>query len=141
MNKKLLETYALSVCFVSMGCLSIFSGIFLYSIVEVSFPEEMNPSRMHYPPQFYNQGTVNIHPTVPLVAGQRLPPMPAQQESAINADEINTLINENRTQRIAIERGHIKSESIMSMVRSAIVVLISSIVFAFHWRIAKSART
>ncbi|VAW44311.1 hypothetical protein MNBD_GAMMA04-1520 [hydrothermal vent metagenome] len=141
MNKKLLETYALSVCFVSMGCLSIFSGIFLYAIVEISFSDEMNQSRMYYPPQFYNQGTVNIHPIVPPIAGQQLPPIPEQKESAMNSGEINTLISENSARNIAVERDYMKSESIMSMVKSAIVVLISSIVFAFHWRIAKRART
>jgi len=123
-----------------MGCLSIFGGIFLYSVVEIFFPEEMNSPRMHYPPQLYNQGAVNIHPTVPPIAGQRLPPSYEKEQSEIDVGEINTQASKNIRQDIEVANSYMKSQSIMSMVRSAIVVLISSLVFAFHWRIAKRAR-
>ena len=122
MNKKLLETYALSVCFVSMGCLSIFSGMFLYKVVEVSFPSTMNSSRMHYPPQFSSHGVMNINPETPIVAGQPLPPPPVR-ETIGSDDEKNKLIQENNKRNLEMAKKRMKEESIMSMVRSFIIVL------------------
>ena len=69
MNKQLLEVYALSVCFVSIGCLSIFAGIFLYSLVEASFPSTMNSSRMYHPPPIFSHNGVV---TSPILAEQSL---------------------------------------------------------------------
>ncbi len=140
MNEKLLQIYALSVCFVSMGCLSIFGGIFLYNAVEVSFPSTMNTATMHYPPQFYNHGVMSINPTMPIVAGQPLLPPPVQKIIASD-DERNKLIQENNKRNLEMAKKRMKTESIMSMVRSFIIVLIASVVFFFHWKIAKRART
>lgn len=137
MNKQLLEGYALSVCFVSVGCLSIFAGIFLYSLVGVSFPSTMNSSRMYYPPPVFSHNGVV---TSPILAEQSL--------SGISSAEVITDGIENNNQRQASQKQfeeraakQMKTASIMSMVRSAIIVLIASIVFAFHWRIAKQARS
>ena len=139
MNKKLLEIYALSVCFVSMGCLSIFSGMFLYNAIEISFPSTMNSSRMYYPPQFSSHGVMNINPEIPIVAGQPLPPPPVR-ETIGSDDERNKLIQEKNKRNLEMVKKRIKAESIMSMVRSFIIVLIASVVFVSHWRIAKRAR-
>ncbi len=140
MNKKLLETYALSVCFVSMGCLSIFSGMFLYKVVEVSFPSTMNSSRMYYPPQLSRHGVMNINPEIAIVAGQPLAPPPVREVIGSD-DERNKLMQENNKRNLEMAKKRMKAESIMSMVRSFIIVLIASVVFVFHWRIAKRART
>ncbi|MCF6324635.1 MAG: hypothetical protein L3J89_09980 [Gammaproteobacteria bacterium] len=139
MNEKLLQIYALSVSFVSLGCLSIFSGIFLYNAVEVSFPSTMNTQIMHYPPQFSNHGVMNINPVIPIVAGQPLRPPPVQKSIASD-DERNKLIQENNKRNLEMAGKRMKTESIMSMVRSFIIVLIASVVFFFHWRMAKRAR-
>lgn len=139
MNEKLLQMYALSVCFVSMGCLSIFSGIFLYNAVEVSFPSTMNAPIMHYPPtQFYNHGVTSINPATPL-GGQPLPPPPVQK-TITSDDERDKLIQENNKRNLEMAEQRMRTDSIMSMVRSLIIVLIASVVFFFHWRIAKRAR-
>jgi len=140
MNKKLLEIYALSVCFVAMGCLSIFTGIFLYSVAELSFPSTMNSSRMAYPPQYSSHGVVNIHPVLPIMAGQPLSP-PSVRGVILSDDERNKLIQDNHKRNLEVTEKRMKIESIRSVVRSFIIVLITSVVFFFHWRIAKRART
>ncbi|MCF6226775.1 MAG: hypothetical protein L3J22_10830 [Xanthomonadales bacterium] len=142
MNEKLLQIYALSVSFVSLGCLSIFSGIFLYNAVKVSFPSTMNTPIMHYPPQFSSHGVMSINPTIPIVAGQPLPPPPPPvQKSIASDDERNKLIQANNKRNLEMAEKRMKTESIMSMLRSFIIVLIASVVFFFHWRMAKRART
>ena len=139
MDKKLLEIYALSVCFVSMGCLSIFSGIFLYNVVDVSFPSTMSAARMYYPPELSSHGVMNINPEMPIVAGQPLPPPPVR-EAISSEGERHKLIRENNKRNLEAAKKRMKAESTMSMVRSFIIVFIATIVFAFHWRIAKRAR-
>jgi len=135
MNRHLLEIYALSVCFVSMSCLSIFFGIFLYNIVEISFPSTMISSRLFYPPPFSQSGVM----TFPATPGQPLHVAPLETIEKNSPDKNKQLQKEKeRFQSLATER--MKAESMMSITRSMIVVLIASIVFFFHWRIAKQAR-
>ncbi len=74
------------------------------------------------------------------MAGQPLPPPPVQKTIASD-DERNKLIQENNKRNLEMAEKRIKTESIMSMVRSFIIVLIASVVFFFHWRMAKRART
>lgn len=137
MNKQLLEVYALSVCFVSIGCLSIFTGIFLYSLVGVSFPSTMNSPRMYQPPPVViHNGMV----TSPLFAEQSLSGISSAEVIANNVEN-NHPRQASQKQFEELAAKQMKTESIMSMVRSAIIVLIASIVFVFHWRIAKQARS
>lgn len=137
MNKQLLEVYALSVCFVSIGCLSIFTGIFLYSLVGISFPSTMNSSRMYHPPPVViHNGMV----TSPLFAEQSLSGISSAEVIANNVEN-NHPRQASQKQFEELAAKQMKIESIMSMVRSAIIVLIASIVFVFHWRIAKQARS
>jgi len=127
MNKLLLEVYALSVCFVSVGCLSIFSGIFLYSLVEISFPSVMKPLYLP-PPLIFTQSGVNIAPAFPV---QKIK---SNAERSGSLEEQQKRFENNQEERM-------KAESFKSIVRSIIIVLIASLVFIFHWRIAKDARS
>lgn len=127
MNKRLLEVYALSVCFVSIGCLSIFSGIFLYGLVEISFPSAMKPIYLP-PPPIFTQSGAGTAPSLPM------------QEIKSNAERNENLIEEQkRFEKKQDER--MEAESIKSIVRSIIIVFIASLVFIFHRRIAKDARS
>jgi len=137
MNKGLLEVYALSVCFVSMGCLSIFSGIFLYSLAEMSFPTVMKPNYMSYPPSLsYSQGDEGNMPALPV---QVSPRFSVNEAIKTNAEKNKNLeMGQNRLEKLQSERA--QSESIKSMVRSIIIIFIALLVFIFHWRIAKEAR-
>lgn len=137
MNKRLLEIYALSVCFVSVGCLSIFSGIFLYGLVEISFPSTINSSRMYYPSPIFNQSGIV---TTPIFPGQPLPRI-SRAEAIINNAEENGQLLKKQKQFEKLETERVQAESMLSIARSIIVILIASIVFIFHWRIAKRARS
>ncbi|MDQ6954043.1 MAG: hypothetical protein Q9M20_01195 [Mariprofundaceae bacterium] len=141
MNNRFLEVYALSVCFVSISCLSIFCGIFLYSLVEISFPSTINSSRLHYPPVFSQSDIM----TAPIFPDQPLPVQPLPETASSEAMESNAKINwqlqEDQKLFEKLETERLKEESIMSIVRSIIVILIASIIFNFHWRIAKQARS
>jgi len=95
----------------------------------------MNTSRM-YPPSMITQSGIM---TAPVFPGQPLPVVPINESMDNNVYKNKRFQEEReRFQKLEFERMHI--ESMMSIVRSVIIVFISSIVFFFHWRIAKQAR-
>ena len=136
MNKGLLEIYALSVCFVSVGCLSIFGGIFLFSLVELAFPTSRSFPPVHYPPPIYGQQGVGSFP------------VPFNQQLSISDD--NRLIDlpkESTQKRVKqqkqfekIESERMRARDIKGITRYFIIIFIASIVFTLHWRMAKQAR-
>lgn len=133
MNKRIMEIYALSVCFVSVGCLSIFGGILLYSFVELAFPETANSSRMYNQPPIFSQSGLS---TVPLFPGQPLPEIVSNDRSI---EEDQRFEKESKRFEF-LERKRLEAESFMSIARSLIAILIASIVFTLHWLIAKKSR-
>ena len=89
----------------------------------------MNHSRMLYtPPSVMQHGSINT----------AIPPdaitLPEEHRNRIQGHHSEQA---NRTS-FAIDSQ--RTESIMSAVRAIIIILIASIVFIFHWRIAKQAR-
>ena len=143
MNKSLLEIYALSICFVSVGCMSIFGGVLLFSLVELFLPTPVAFPPIHYPPPIYMQngaGTVSVNPELTL-------PRMANQTSKSNSDvtndiDINTKKIEEQQKRFeAMETERMKVESTRSIIRYIIILLVASFVFTFHWRMAKRVRT
>ena len=136
MNKGLLEIYALSVCFVSVGWLSIFGGIFLFSLVELAFPTSRSFPPIHYPPPIYGQQGVGSFP-VPF--NQQLS-IEDQQDSPNNPDTTAQKRIEQQKQFEKIEAERMRMREIKSIIRYIIIIFIASVVFTFHWRMAKQAR-
>ncbi len=126
MNKKLLEIYALAICFVCMACLTIFSGILLYNLAKISFPSAMSSPRIYYPP--------------PPLYDPRIMPNPVKEESPLSQQERKQLQLEKIRSFDEQEAKRMHTESIKSIVLAAIVIFIASTVFFFHWQIAKKAR-
>jgi len=122
MNKKLLEIYGLSVCFISTACLTIFSGILLYSLVEVAFPSFMQEpvTGMRYYPTHITTTQNNDQAVNPFIAEE-------------NTDCITA------TQKIP-HTEYSRNMIIKSIIRSLIVIFVTSLVFFIHWRLAKHAR-
>ncbi|MDC9729552.1 MAG: hypothetical protein PSN04_09555 [Methyloprofundus sp.] len=122
MNKKLLEIYGLSVCFISTACLTIFSGILLYSLVEIAFPSFMQEP----------------------VTGLRY--YPAHMPSSQNNNQVETpfIKKDNSDCTTPVQRishtDYTRSLSIKSIIRSLIVIFVTSLVYFIHWRLAKNAR-
>jgi len=123
MNKQLLEIYGLSVCFISTACLTIFSGILLYSLTELAFPQLMQSSPIPY--SFPAETEV----TTPQKSEQGVNPFIPKKTIAYS-------------QRIS-SKSHLsyaRASAIRSIIRSLIVILVTSLVFFIHWRLAKHAR-
>jgi len=135
MNKSLLEIYALSICFVSIGCMSIFGGVLLFTIAEQFLPIPSEFPSMHYPPPMYMQyGTgiqVGAENPLPRIANQA-----PENNREISADKIA----EEQKKYEKIQKERIKVEAIRSTIRYIIILIVASFVFIFHWRMAKMAR-
>ncbi len=124
MSTRLLEIYALAVCFVSVGCLSIVSGLLIYTLVEIAFPSIIAPPPVLFPPPHvieYQQSGTNTGVAMPV------PPEPLE--------------NLEKTKQFrAMEVERMKKESVASVVKYTVILLVASIVFWVHWGIARQAR-
>ena len=129
MKKSILEGYALAVCFVTVICFVIASGIGLYSIIGIANPEFTLPAWMYERHQsndaFWQMNT--------------LPPMPgSDRESKPRPPEA-----ELTQQRQASYALAIKSEqraSVQTLTKASIVIFIDLIIFGAHWRVARRSR-
>jgi len=122
-NKQPLEIYGLSVCFISTACLTIFSGILLYSITELAFPQLMQNAPLPY------SFPAEVEVTPPQKSAQGVNPF-------ISKKTID------HSQRIS-SKSHLsyaRASAIRSIIRSLIAILVTSLVFFIHWRLAKHAR-
>jgi len=122
-NKQLLEIYGLSICFISTACLTIFSGILLYSVTELAFPQLMQDKPLPY------NFPVEVEVTTPQKSEQGVNPFLPKEVT-------------NCSQRISSQYhlSYARSLAIRSIIRSLIVILVTSLVFFIHWRLAKHAR-
>ena len=137
MNKSLLEIYALSICFVSVGCMSIFGGVLLFSLVELLLPMPVRFPPIHYPPPIYMQSESGAVPVRPKHVMSGI----INQNSENNTDISNKKIEEQQKRFEQVETERWRVESIRSTIRYIIILFVATIVFIFHWRMAKQART
>jgi hypothetical protein len=123
MSTRLLEIYALAVCFVSVGCISIVSGLLIYTLVEITFPSIIAPPAVLYPPpivEFQQSGT-NTGAAIPV------PPEPFEN-----------LEKTKQFRRMEIDR--MKKEAVAGVIKYIVILLVAAIVFWIHWGIARQAR-
>ncbi len=123
MSTRLQEIYALAVCFVTVGCLSIVSGLLIYTLVKITFPSIIAPPPVFYPPplvEFQQSGTNT---------GVAIPAPP---------DPLENLEKTKQFRKMEVER--MKKESVADVIKYIIILLVASFVFWIHWRIAKQAR-
>ena len=154
MKKTLLEIYALAVCFAAMICISISSGIILYDVVQMNYPEATIESYRldmpFYPPpppppvvmQRSGSATASavnvdalppevLNPEPPKVWGGQL--FTGQPVEALSEQEI-----ENREkERIEDALKNEQNDARRSLIRMLIILFVSSFVFLIHWRLAK----
>jgi len=135
MNKSLLEIYALSICFVSIGCMSIFGGVLLFTIAEQFLPVPSEFPPMHYPPPIYMQHGTGVH----IGAENSLPGIANQTSENSKKISVDKMAEEQKKYE-KIQKERIKNEAIRSTIRYIIIVIVASFVFIFHWRMAKIAR-
>ncbi len=124
MGKRFVEFYALAVCFVTVGCLSIVSGMLIYTLIEIAFPSIVAPPPVLYSPppvvEFQQNGT-NTAVAIP---------SPAEAPGAMEKTK--------QFQQMEIER--MRKESVSSVIKYIVMLLVASIVFWIHWNIASQAR-
>jgi hypothetical protein len=143
--------YLLAVCFVSIVCMTITSGIAVYSFVKVLAPELTldtysysahlsldNFRRSH----FYATGAQPQAFIVPGALGGARPMLrseamrqyqPETAGKALSNEEIERLRQESYQSLIA---NH-KRGALQELIRLSIVLLVSGILFFVHWRLLK----
>ncbi len=151
-KKTLLETYALSVCFAAMICISVSLGIIIYDIVQINYPEvTIEPHRLDMPapppplPQVVLQSGMAtaadvdtlppevLNPPPPAVWGGQLFADPAVADKALSQQELDEI----KEKRIEWELNNEKSHAKHSLIRMSIILLVAGVVFLIHWRLAK----
>jgi len=140
--------YALAVCFVTLICSAIATGVVLYNFEAIAAPvltvdsmsynahQSIDAFRMS---QYYAQGRVGMALVpgrpflgrgVPMVD---IPQTGAEETPAISDEELDELrINSYES----VLTGH-RRNAIQRTIRSTIVILVSLSLFFIHWRLVK----
>lgn len=129
-KKTILEIYALAVCFITVVCFVIALGIAAYGIVGVANPDFTISSWVYTQHQtndaFWNgAGGPRVRDGVDDKSRER--PNEAELTKQREASYVRALASERR-------------DSLQSVVKSSIVILIDTIVFFVHWLIARRER-
>ncbi len=123
MKKTIIEIYALAVCFVTVICLVISSGIGLYDLVEISNPE-FTISSHEYKKYQTNESFINND------CGEEKEILSDKEE------EITKKRMESYQNLLSIEQRN----AFQSLTIVLIIIILNIVVFFIHWRIAKRAR-
>ncbi len=132
MDHPFTRIYALAVCFVSIVCITITTGMGLYSVVQIVVPSlSVSP----YQQTFY-QGRHAAIPQFPqganikMEAGGYLPDeAPTKEELELERKAQYKQLLENESQ-----------EGTRSLIRLFIVLIVTTPLFFFHWRLANYTR-
>ena len=130
MKKSILEIYAMAICFVTLVIFCVTLGIGLYNIVQISNPRlTMNSwdwERFSNNDTYFNNNSHLFSKT-----GTEFP-----DRSQFTEEEITKRREESLKLAIEVE----KRSAMQSIVRVLIFLLISSVVFLLHWKLAKNTR-
>ena len=133
-----IRIYALAVCFAAMICLTITSGIVLYDLVQFSFPkftmdtyqyESLQTNQAYRKNHYVGRGAIMVNrpgfaPAIPN-SDPSIPEM---------SDEEVTVLREQALRQAISNTRH---NALNSLIRLAIVLLVSGVVFLFHWQLAR----
>ena len=120
MRRPTLEIYAASVCFATVLCAAIGTGILLYSIVQVAAPSVTAP-QYNYPAM----------PAPIVVNPSEYPPDVTVGPPSLSAEEID----KRREVAAAAAMENERRSGIQSLIRWAIATIVSGALFALHWRL------
>lgn len=143
------KIYALAVCFVTLMCSAIVTGVILYNLVKIAAPEltlDAHSYNAHQSidafrnSQFYGfgrpvpalltRGAFVGRQGLPVVGG---PETGTDESPAISDDELEILRVKSYE---AVLRGQ-RRGAVQSMIRSSIFLLVSLSLFFMHWRLVK----
>jgi len=130
MKKTILEIYALAVCFATIVCFVVALGFLVYDVAQIINPEFTLGSYEHEQhasnDAFWNS---HIMPADPWEDRAKERPRPPEHELTKQREE-------SHRQSLRYEQRNASQ----SLVQSTIIILIDSIVFMMHWRVARRAR-
>jgi hypothetical protein len=146
--------YLLAVCFVSVVCVAIMAGVGLYSVLKVAAPELTLDTHSYNAHQsldnfksshFYAS---RLHPQalfIPGAMGVTRSMSMRQSDMLINSetDAGPTPLSDEEVEHLRLEsyqmliKNH-KRSAMQELIRTAIVLLISGILFFVHWRLIRN---
>jgi hypothetical protein len=138
--------YALAVCFASILCIAISTGIGLYDIVQISFPELTMDSYLYQNLQSnerFRRSQQLYDPRVgyPIMMNERGMGIARAnslldstvKESSLTEKEINA----RREAQLATAIGNVRHDAQKSLVQILVILLVSVPLFFVHWRFAR----
>lgn len=123
MKKSLLEIYALAVCFATIVCFVISLGVALYSVIEIVNPEFTMSSYQ------FNRYQSNDAFWEDYRNREKEMPKPSENE-----------LTKQRTEGYRLAVISEKRDGFQGLTKTAIILLINTVVFLIHWRIARRSR-
>jgi hypothetical protein len=138
--------YALAVCFASVLCIAISTGIGIYDVVQISFPEQTMDS---YQYRSFQSNEVFLQ-SQPYPSAMRIDPMmrnpaiaaggrgsaPATQSSS-GLQENQEEITKRRETQLAGAINNVVHDAQNSLIQILIILFISIPLFVVHWRFAQ----
>ena len=129
MKKSILETYALVVCFFTVGCFVIVIGMALWNLVTITAPEFTLDNyvwQYHQTDEAFKERLVNNHR--------------ARTEKQVYAPPEGAALTEAREKSLVHAISAERREATQNLARYFIVLLVDIIVFFVHWKLATRAR-
>jgi hypothetical protein len=138
--------YALAVCFASIICIAISTGVGLYDIVQISFPaltmdsylyqslqsnEVFRRSHLYTNPMPIYPGTIQSSGSG-MARAMSLSKVPDDDERLSDED-----IGERRRQQLATTIDYVRHDAQRSLLQILIILLVSIPLFIIHWRYAQ----
>ncbi len=138
-----IRIYALAVCFATILCITISTGIGLFDIVQMVLPKlTMNSyeyRNLQSNENFRRSGMTGAWPAL-MAINERGPgaalarPVPKQgEQEPLSEEEVTRM----REQQLAIIIDNARHDAQRSLIQIMIVLLVSCPVFYFHWRLAQ----
>ena len=136
--------YALAVCFASVLCIAISTGIGIYDVVQISFPEQTMNS---YQYRSYQSNDVFLQ-SQPYPHAMMINPMMSKQATATGGrgtamaasaglQESQQQITKRREEQLAMAVNNVVHDAQNSLIQILIILFISVPLFIIHWRFAQ----
>jgi len=145
--------YLLAVCFVSVVCVALTSGIALYSLLKVVAPEltldtysyTAHESLDNFKQSHFYPGRLNSKGIIIPGTGGMARSLAMRQSDRVTNGEMDAdpapLSNEEleEARRESYQRliGNHRRTAVQELVRTTIIIIVSSILFLVHWRILR----
>ena len=138
--------YALAVCFASVLCIAISTGIGIYDVVQISFPEQTMDS---YQYRSYQSNDVFLQ-SQPYPRAMMINPRMSNQaiatggrgtapaiQASSGLQESQQEITKRREEQLAVVVDNVVHDAQNSLIQILIILFISVPLFIIHWRFAQ----